>query len=100
MAALRWRAILIATASVLAASAVIWVSARAAEDSSGEKKPEAAAKNNPYLPRKGMSVENLQAYIERMQEAPETIRMRPGFAEGMAVAAGQILDSDPKGSLR
>src|SRR5262249_10826154 len=60
----------------------------------------AAAKNNPYLPRKGMSIEDLQVYIERMQEAPETIRSRPGFAEGMAVAAGRILDSDPKGSVR
>jgi thiol-disulfide isomerase/thioredoxin len=47
-----------------------------------------------------MSVEDLQAYIERMQEAPETIRSRPGFAEGMAVAAERILDTEPKGGLR
>ncbi|HZZ26819.1 MAG TPA: TlpA disulfide reductase family protein [Pirellulales bacterium] len=57
-------------------------------------------KGNPYLPRTGMSVEDLQAYIERMQEAPDSIRGRPGFAEGMAVAAQRILDTDPKGSLR
>jgi thiol-disulfide isomerase/thioredoxin len=57
-------------------------------------------KPNPYLPRKGMSVEDLQAYIERMQEAPESIRNRPGFAAGIAVAAQRILDADPKGSLR
>src|SRR5262245_1134123 len=101
MVASHWRAILLATASVLAMTATIRIAARAADDSSGEKKPaEAAAKDNPYLPRKGMSVEDLQAYIERMQEAPETIRNRPGFAEGMAVAAQRILDTDPKGNLR
>ena len=47
-----------------------------------------------------MSVEDLKAYIERMQEAPASIRDRPGFAEGMAVAAQRILDTDPQGSLR
>jgi len=95
MAATRWRAIL----AVLASIAVLWVAARAADDTPAEKKADAPAKN-PYLPRKGMSVEDLQAYIERMQEAPETIRNRPGFAEGMAVAAERILDTDPKGGLR
>ena len=57
-------------------------------------------KPNPYLPRKGMPVEDLKAYIERMQEAPASIRDRPGFAEGMAVAAQRILDTNPQGSLR
>src|SRR4051812_26712689 len=59
-----------------------------------------AVKENPYIPRKNMAVEDLQAYIQRLQEAPETIRNRPGFAEGIAVAAQRILDTDPKGSLR
>jgi len=98
MAATHWRAILAAT--VLSSIAVFWVAARAADDTPVEKKAADAPAKNPYLPRKGMSVEDLQAYIERMQEAPETIRNRPGFAEGMAVASERILDSDPKGGLR
>src|SRR5262245_48287938 len=97
MAATRWRAI--SAIAVLASIALFWVAARAADDTPAEKKTDAPAKN-PYLPRKGMSVEDLQAYIERMQEAPESIRNRPGFAEGMAVAAERILDSNPKGRLR
>ena len=31
---------------------------------------------------------------------PESIRIRPGFAAGLATAAQRILDTDPKGSLR
>ena len=69
----------------------------AASDSATKEKD---TKQNPYLPRKGMSVEDLKAYIERMQEAPASIRDRPGFAEGMAVAAQRILDTNPQGSLR
>jgi hypothetical protein len=57
-------------------------------------------KANPYLPRRGMSADDLQAYIERMQEAPESIHNRPGFAEGMAVAAQRLLDTNPTGSRR
>jgi thiol-disulfide isomerase/thioredoxin len=47
-----------------------------------------------------MSAEDLQTYIERMQDAPESIRDRPGFAAATAVAAQQILDTNPKGGLR
>src|SRR6476661_3395193 len=97
MAATRWRAIL--AIAVLASIAGFWIAARAADDTPADKKADVPAKN-PYLPRKGMSVEDLQAYIERMQEAPATIRGRPGFAEGMAVASERILDTDPKGGLR
>ncbi|HTQ39182.1 MAG TPA: TlpA disulfide reductase family protein [Pirellulales bacterium] len=60
----------------------------------------ATPKINPYLPRKGMSADDLRAYIERMQEAPDSIRARPGFGEGMTVAAQQILDTNPTGELR
>ncbi|HEY2826752.1 MAG TPA: TlpA disulfide reductase family protein [Pirellulales bacterium] len=67
------------------------------QESTSEK---ASQKANPYLPRKGMSIEDLQAYIERMQEAPESIRNRPGFAQGIAVAAQRILETDPKGGVR
>jgi thiol-disulfide isomerase/thioredoxin len=98
MGATRWRAVL--AAAMLASMAAIWVVARAADETPSEKKATDSPAKNPYLPRKGMSVEDLQAYIERMQEAPATIRSRPGFAEGMAVAAQRILDTDPKGSLR
>jgi thiol-disulfide isomerase/thioredoxin len=79
---------------------MLWAADDAAPANKANDKPAEAAKTNPYLPKKGMSVEDLKAYIDRMQEAPETIRNRPGFAEGMAVAAQRILDSDPQGSLR
>src|SRR5262249_20187368 len=84
---------------VLSVTKVLAADVAAPENKSNDKKAE-PAKTNPYLPKKGMSVDDLKAYIERMQEAPETIRNRPGFAEGMAVAAQRILDSDPQGSLR
>jgi thiol-disulfide isomerase/thioredoxin len=71
---------------------------KSAPQNTADQKP--VAKVNPYLPRKGLSVEDLQAYIERMQEAPDSIRSRPGFGEGMAVAAQRILDTNPTGSLR
>jgi thiol-disulfide isomerase/thioredoxin len=56
--------------------------------------------DNPYLPRQGMSVEDLQAFIERMQDAPASIRNRTGHAEGMKVAAERILETEPKGAVR
>jgi thiol-disulfide isomerase/thioredoxin len=84
---------------LLIASTAFSLAASWAEDEpTAADKP--AVKVNPYLPRKGMSVEDLHAYIQRLQEAPETIRNRPGFAEGIAVAAQRILDTDPKGTLR
>jgi thiol-disulfide isomerase/thioredoxin len=70
------------------------------ESTDSNNSADSTTKSNPYLPRKGMSVEDLQAYIQRMDDAPETIRNRPGYAEGIAVAAQQLVDTDPKGSLR
>jgi thiol-disulfide isomerase/thioredoxin len=67
-----------------------------ANSDTGVEKP----KLNPYMPRKNLSTEDLKAYIERMQEAPESIRNRPGFAEGMSVAAQRILDTNPTGGMR
>ncbi len=106
------------TASILLGLAMIaLVAARADEPNSSDKpattkKPVAQEKSdtgadeqqtpkeNPYIPRKGLSADDLRAYIQRLQEAPATIRNRRGFAEGIAVAAERILATDPKGSLR
>jgi thiol-disulfide isomerase/thioredoxin len=63
-------------------------------------KAKTAIPDNPYIPRRGMPVDELQAYIERMQEAPASIRHRPGFAEGMTIAAERILESKPEGARR
>src|SRR5690349_11325167 len=82
---------------LLTCSVLTHRSAQAEEPVAVEKSPKA---ENPYIPRKGMSTEDLHAYIQRLQEAPETIRNRPGFAEGIAIAAQRILDNDPEGSLR
>ncbi len=82
---------------LLACTELTHHSAQAEEPATAGNPPKA---ENPYIPRKGMSTEDLQAYIQRLQEAPETIRNRPGFAEGIAIAAQRILDNEPKGSLR
>ncbi len=79
-------AILLATMAICS-----WTALRAEDD---------AAADNPYIPRKGMAVEDLRAYVERMQEAPVSIRNRPGYATGLAIAAERILESEPKGTLR
>lgn len=84
---------------LLLASFAPYLSGQPAAKADDEKATEAKA-DNPYLPRTGMSVEDLQAYIERMQEAPASIRSRPGHSEGLAVAAERILETDPKGATR
>jgi thiol-disulfide isomerase/thioredoxin len=96
-AAISWAAVSLAIADEPASDSP---AAQPASGSSDKPADKVAKQKNPYLPRKGLSVEDLQAYIERMQEAPESIRTRPGFAAGLGVAAQRILDTDPKGSLR
>lgn len=78
-----------------------WLAVQAAdapgEDSASKK---VAAEENLYIPKQGKSPEELQAYIERMLESPESIRSRPGFAEGIAISARRILDAKPNEKLR
>jgi thiol-disulfide isomerase/thioredoxin len=87
-------------AAILLAGGMVLVTTLPAEDAPNAGASAEKPKENPYIPRKGKSVEDLQAYIEQMQEAPASIRSRPGFAEGMAVSAQRILDTNPQGALR
>lgn len=52
--------------------------------------------DNPYAPKKGLSSQELQKFIEHLQDAPTSLHERPGFAEGMLEAANQILATKPE----
>ena len=93
-----WTVVVLSLSAIAFAAAII----RAADENGAPSSPEQkeAKRENPYVPRKNLSAEDLQAYIERMQDAPVSIRQRPGFGEGMAVAAQRLLDTDPNGTRR
>jgi thiol-disulfide isomerase/thioredoxin len=55
---------------------------------------------NPYLAPKDYSVDELFAYLERLQAKPRTIRLRPQFVEAVADTAERILQKDPKDEQR
>ena len=86
----RMRAIAAITLTMVPlAVAIVWAADDNAAPAGSEQKE--VKKENPYIPRKNLSAEDLQAYIERMQDAPVSIRQRPGFGEGMAIAAQRLL---------
>jgi thiol-disulfide isomerase/thioredoxin len=61
---------------------------------------EPAAEGNPYLPREGMNAEELREFIERMHDAPRTVQLQPGFAEGIEVAVDRLLAAKPSDELK
>jgi thiol-disulfide isomerase/thioredoxin len=81
--------------ALLAALLVVMPGAAAAQDDEA-----APAAQNPYIPRSGLAPDALRRYIERLEESPRTLQGRPGFAQGIVVAADRILAVDPEGELR
>jgi thiol-disulfide isomerase/thioredoxin len=79
-----WTRTFLALAVLLATS----VLALAADD-----EPQPA--DNPYLPREGLSADQLHRFIERMQRAPRTIQEQPGFTEAIGVAVDRLLAANP-----
>ena len=67
--------------------AVMSVAAGHAKDDKGA--------DNPYAPRKGLSPTELRQFIERMQDAPNSIHERPGYSKGVVQAAEQLLAGKP-----
>lgn len=63
-------------------------------------KKKAAASENIYAPRPGLSLDELHKFLERMDAAPASIHHRPGFAAGMVEAADEILAKKPDAALR
>src|SRR5688572_29295728 len=61
---------------------------------------EAKPGDNPYLPREGLTAEELRGFIDRMQRAPKTVQLQPGFTEAIGVAVDRILESKPSDELR
>jgi thiol-disulfide isomerase/thioredoxin len=61
---------------------------------------EAKPQDNPYLPREGLTAEELREFIDRMQQSPKTVQLQPGFAEAISVAVDRILESKPSDELR
>jgi thiol-disulfide isomerase/thioredoxin len=93
MAASSWR-----RWSALAGSlAVVFLAAvLALADDDEETKPE----NNPYLPREGLSAEELREFIDRMQRSPKTVQLQAGFSEAIGVAVDRLLAAKPTDELR
>ena len=58
-----------------------------AEEETANEGPE----GNPYAARAGASVEELEKFIQRMQDKPESIRKRQEFQDAIADAGQRIL---------
>jgi thiol-disulfide isomerase/thioredoxin len=56
--------------------------------------------DNPYLPREGLSAEELREFIDRMQRSPKTVQLQPGFADAIGVAVDRLLAAKPSDELR
>jgi thiol-disulfide isomerase/thioredoxin len=69
--------------------------APASESAAGEEKGlEIDPKINPYAAPAGLSPLELVNFILDMQEKPQTIQRRPGFADAIAEAADRVLATD------
>ena len=96
------------SAPALAAACVIGVglvavrlnAADEKDDAKQEAKDETKPEENVYAPKKGLSPEQLQKFIEQRQEAPASIHERPGFAEGIVEAAERLLAGKPDKDVR
>jgi thiol-disulfide isomerase/thioredoxin len=86
----RWTAIFSSLAIIFLAAVLSF----AADDE--ETKPQ----DNPYLPREGLSADELREFIERMQRAPKTVQLQPGFADAIGVAVDRLLAAKPSDELR
>jgi thiol-disulfide isomerase/thioredoxin len=75
---------------------VILAAVLAFADDDDEAKPQ----DNPYLPRAGLSADELREFIERMQRAPKTVQLQAGFAEAIGVAVDRLLAAKPTDELR
>lgn len=65
-----------------------------------EEQPVEKTEDNPFLPREGLTVEELREFIDRMQQSPKTIQQQPGFSEALLVAVERILSSQPEEESR
>ncbi|MEX2174915.1 MAG: TlpA disulfide reductase family protein [Pirellulaceae bacterium] len=50
---------------------------------------------NPYAAKPGLTAEQLAAYILKMQDKPQSIQSRPGFAEAVCEACNRLMAADP-----
>jgi thiol-disulfide isomerase/thioredoxin len=57
------------------------------------------AEDNPYLAPADLSIDELAAFIEKMQRKPATIRARPGFVAAILDAANRILAAPADGGM-
>lgn len=76
--------------------AVALLSAMLAVADDEETKPD----DNPYLPREGLTAEELRSFIDRMQQSPKTVQPQPGFTEAIGVAVDRLLAANPSDELR
>ena len=86
----RWSLLAGSLAAVLLAAVLTFA------DDDEEAKPA----DNPYLPREGLSAEELREFIDRMQRSPKTVQLQPGFADAIGVAVDRLLAAKPSEELR
>jgi thiol-disulfide isomerase/thioredoxin len=82
--------------AVIGSIAALLVTAMLALADDDAAKPD----DNPYLPREGLTAEELRVFIERMQRAPQTVQQQPGFTEAIGVAVDRLLAANPSDELR
>jgi thiol-disulfide isomerase/thioredoxin len=82
--------------AVFGALAALFVTAMLALADDDEVTPD----DNPYLPREGLTADELRQFIERMQRAPQTVQQQPGFTEAIGVAVDRLLAANPSAELR
>ena len=57
---------------------------------------EGIAEDNPYAIDASLPIEDVVARLDRLRRKPESIRLRPGFAEALFAAVDRVLDSGPQ----
>lgn len=85
-----WTAVLGSIAMVLLVAVLAW-----ADDADPP-----AAEDNPYLPREGLTADELRQFIDRMQQSPKTVQLQPGFTAAIEVAVDRLLAANPNDELR
>src|SRR5690242_7643821 len=70
------------------------------DDETTEEKDDGKPKRNPFVPRKGYSVEELFEYIERLEGAPRTVQAQKEFGPALVICAERILEQKPNDTMK
>ncbi|MGC4001673.1 MAG: hypothetical protein QM811_00345 [Pirellulales bacterium] len=92
----RWS--LCAALVVVFACGAVTMRLSAKDDAPAEVAPE-KPKRNPFVPRDNLDAEELFDYIDRMMDAPRSVKNQEEFGPGMYVCAERLLTKKPTDSM-